>query len=532
MTTPAGAPWWRDAVCYEIYVRSFADSDGDGVGDLAGIRARLPYLSALGVDAVWLTPFYPSPQADHGYDVADPRDVDPLFGTLADFDALVTDAHAAGLRITVDVVPNHTSDRHPWFQAALRDGAGGPARARYLFRDGRGPDGDEPPNNWRSMFGGPAWTRVADGQWYLHLFAPEQPDLDWRHPDVPADYERTLRFWLDRGVDGFRIDVAHMLFKAAGLPDDPTGAPNLMADTLVPTPTCNQPEVHDVFRAWRRILDSYAGERMAVGEVWLGDAHEVAKYVRPDELQLAFNFRLLFAPWSADRLRAAIDRSLAALGDVGAPTTWVLANHDVPRAVTRYGGDETDGPLGLRRARAGALLMLALPGPAYLFAGEELGLPDVDLPDEVLQDPVWERSGHTVRGRDGCRVPLLWSGDAPPYGFSPTPGDTWLPQPPGWAGRTAQAQERDPASTLSLYRRALAVRRWEPALGAGELRWLESPGDVLLFARPARDGGREVVCAVNLGADPVDVPAGEILTCSGDLVDDRLPADTAVWVAR
>jgi alpha-glucosidase len=531
VTSPTGAPWWRDAVFYEIYIRSFADADGDGVGDLAGIRSRLPYLRDLGVDALWLTPFYRSPQADHGYDVADPRAVDPLFGTLDDFDALVADAHAAGLRVTVDVVPNHSSTAHPWFQAALRDGPSGADRARYLFRDGRGPDGSEPPNNWRSMFGGPAWTRLPDGQWYLHLFAPEQPDLDWRHPDVPADYERTLRFWLDRGVDGFRIDVAHMLFKAAGLPDDPTGTPNLMADRLDPTPICNQPEVHDVYRAWRRVLDSYAGDRMAVGEVWLGDAHEVARYVRPDELQLAFNFRLLFAPWSAGRLRTAIDRSLAELGTVGAPTTWVLANHDVPRAVSRYGAGETDGALGLRRARAAALLLLALPGPAYLFAGEELGLPDADLPDEVLQDPVWERSGHTIRGRDGCRVPMPWSGDAPPYGFSPGPVGTWLPQPANWSQRTAAAQDGDAGSTLTLYRTALGLRRSEPALGDGALRWLDAPPDVLVFARPAPAGGRAIVCAVNLGAEPVDVPAGDVLISSGDLLDGRLPTDTAVWVA-
>ena len=521
-------PWWRDTTFYEIYVRSFADGAGDGIGDLAGIRSRLPYLKALGIDALWLTPFYPSPQADHGYDVADPRGVDPMFGSLEDFDRLLADTHAHGLRLTIDVVPNHSSDRHPWFQQALRDRPGSPARERYHFRDGRGPDGAAPPNNWRSTFGGSAWTRVPDGQWYLHLFAPGQPDLNWRHPDVPADYERTLRFWLDRGVDGFRIDVAHALFKERGLPDNPDGvSPNLMAESFEYTPMWNQPEVHDVYRSWRRILDSYPGDRMAVGEVWLGDPAVVADYVRPDELNLAFNFRLLFTKWSAERMRRAITRSLERLGRVGAATTWVLSNHDVPRHATRYGGDDVE--VGRQRARAAALMLLALPGPVYLYAGEELGLPEVDLPDEVLQDPVWERSGHTMRGRDGCRVPLPWSGDTPPYGFSPG-NESWLPQPPLWRELAVARQDDDPDSMLTLYRTGLAERRHQPALGDGSLEWRDAGADVLAFRRPARDGGPAIVCVLNMGSAAVPLPEGEVVLASTTL-DGKLPPDAGVWLA-
>ncbi|MGI9029053.1 MAG: alpha-amylase family glycosyl hydrolase, partial [Ilumatobacteraceae bacterium] len=301
-------PWWRHAVIYQIYVRSFADADGDGMGDLAGVRSHLPYLRQLGVDAVWLTPFYPSPQADAGYDVADYRDVDPLFGNLAEADGLIADAHALGLRVIVDIVPNHTSSEHRWFQEALAAPPGSRERARYLFRDGRGEDGVEPPNDWSSNFGGPAWTRVvADdgrpGQWYLHLFDAGQPDLDWLNDEVRAEFESVLRFWLDRGVDGFRIDVAHGLAKDPAMPDvagrfesgpAPSGHPHW-----------DQDEVHEVYRAWRRLTNSYAGDRMFVGEIWLHSPEQVARYVRPDELHTAFNFHFLLAPWDAAAMRAA-----------------------------------------------------------------------------------------------------------------------------------------------------------------------------------------------------------------------------------
>ncbi|MDQ6650320.1 MAG: glycoside hydrolase family 13 protein [Actinomycetota bacterium] len=515
--------WWRDAVFYQVYVRSFSDSDGNGIGDLAGVRARLPYLRDLGVDALWLTPFYPSPMADHGYDVADPRGVDPLFGDLADFDALVSDAHQIGLRVTVDIVPNHSSDRHEWFRAALAAGPGSPERDRYLFRDGRGPGGAGAPNNWESVFGGPAWTRVPDGQWYLHLFAPEQPDLNWRNPEIGADHERTLRFWLDRGVDGFRIDVAHGLLKDPALRDNPEPALVGMfaADPAVQF-TWDQPDVHAVYRRWRLVLDSYPGERMAVGEVWVYDDEALARYVRPDELSMAFNFRLLRADWSAAELRDAIDHSIAAMSGVGAPATWVLSNHDVTRHVTRYGG----GALGEARARAAVMLMLALPGPAYVYQGEELGLPEVDLPDEVLQDPIWTRSGRAERGRDGCRVPMPWIGSEPPYGFAPAGTPTWLPMPAGWEGYTVAAQDGDPASTLELYRRSLRLRHDLPALAEAALAWLPASEGALVFARG------DVVCAVNLSADPLELPAGELLLCSKSLVDGGLPTDAAAWLRR
>ncbi|MFF3674916.1 alpha-amylase family glycosyl hydrolase [Streptomyces sp. NPDC002120] len=381
----ASGGWWRDAVIYQVYVRSFADSDGDGVGDLRGVRSRLPHLARLGVDAVWLTPFYVSPQADGGYDVADYRAVDPLFGDLSDADELVRAAHALGLRVIVDVVPNHTSVQHPWFRAALAGDT--EARARYLIRPGRGADGSEPPNDWESIFGGPAWTRVADGAWYLHLFAPEQPDLDWDHPEVAAEFASVLRFWLDLGVDGFRVDVAHGMVKAPGLPDIGRGAQATLIGTE-PLPFFDQDGVHEIHRGWRRLLDSYEGDRIGVAEAWAPTSERLALYVRPDELHQAFNFRFLNCPWDPDAMRTVIDESLAATTSVGAPTTWVLSNHDVVRHVTRYGG----GARGLARARAAALLMLALPGSAYLYQGEELGLPEVlDLPDESRRDPAFRR---------------------------------------------------------------------------------------------------------------------------------------------
>lgn len=511
------APWWRHAVIYQVYVRSFADADGDGIGDLAGVRDRLPYLRGLGVDAIWLTPFYRSPMIDGGYDVADYRDVDPMFGNLADLDALVRDIHDLGLRIIVDLVPNHSSSAHPWFVEALASPPGSPARDRYVFRPGRGAAGELPPNDWRSVFGGSAWTRVADGQWYLHLFDPAQPDFNWANLDVHNEFESILRFWLDRGVDGFRVDVAHGLVKADGLPDR-GDAP----DSGV-KPYSDQEGVHDIYRAWRKILDEYPGDRMAVAEAWLDSPARIARYVRPDELHQAFNFGYLLAPLRAGAMREVIQSSLDASAEVGAPTTWVLGNHDVVRPVTRYG----DGPVGLARARAAALLTLALPGSMYIYQGEELGLPEVlDLPEEVLQDPNWERSGHTVRGRDGARVPLPWSGERPPYGFSPDGVATWLPQPSDWGARSVAAQAGDPASTLELYHRALRVRREHPGLREGTLRWLESPSpEVLVFAR---DPG--LVCAVNLGTEPVTLPDyGKPLCASAEIAGRVLPPDTAAW---
>jgi alpha-glucosidase len=514
--------WWRDAVFYQVYIRSFADGNGDGVGDLAGIRSRLPYLAGLGVDALWITPFYPSPMADHGYDVADPRDVAPVFGDLADFDALLADAHDLGIRVTIDLVPNHSSHQREWFQQALAAAPGSPERARYLFRDGRGPGGAEPPNNWPSVFGGPAWTRVPDGQWYLHLFAPEQPDLDFANPEVLADLEDTMRFWLERGVDGFRIDVAHGMAKPEGLPDMvPTEDTGLLADHGPGDLRFDQDGVHAVHRRIRSVLDAHPGT-MAVGEVWVSDDERLARYVADDELQLAFNFKLTTATWGADELRTAIEDSLSTVTGTPAPACWVLSNHDVRRHVSRYGG----GEVGLRRARAAALVQLALPGAVYLYNGDELGLPNVDdLPESVLQDPVWERSGRTRRGRDGCRIPLPWSGDEPPFGFSPAP-ETWLPVPESWRALSVEAQDGDPRSMLSLYRAALQLRATSAAFDGDSLQWLQAPAGCLAFRRP---GG--LVCLLNASDAPVPLPEGRVLLASADVSAGTVPADSAVWLA-
>ncbi|MER7110644.1 glycoside hydrolase family 13 protein [Streptomyces sp. NPDC000229] len=506
--------WWREAVIYQVYVRSFADSDGDGIGDLRGARERLPHLARLGADAVWLTPFYASPQADGGYDVADYRAVDPVFGGLADADDLVRTAHDLGLRVIVDIVPNHTSDRHPWFREAL---AGDPAcRDRYLFRPGKGPDGCLPPNDWESVFGGPAWTRVPDGDWYLHLFAPEQPDLNWENEEVKAEFESVLRFWLDLGVDGFRVDVAHGMVKAPGMPDIGHGEQARLIGTQQ-LPFFDQDGVHEIHRVWRRLLDTYEGERIAVAEAWAPTAERLALYVRPDELHQAFNFQFLNCPWDAAALRRVIDDSLRATASVGAPTTWVLSNHDVVRHTTRYG----QGAAGLRRARAAALLMLALPGSAYVYQGEELGLPEVtELPDEVRQDPAFQRGEGQDGLRDGCRVPIPWTVEGPSYGFGP--GGSWLPQPSSWRELSVEAQTGDPDSTLELYRSALAMRRDHPALGAGDaVEWLPAPDGVLAFRRRARGAGTgpwqgDLICTVNLTDRPVALraPGSRVLLSS------------------
>jgi alpha-glucosidase len=521
--------WWRDAAFYQIYVRSFADADGDGVGDLEGVRSRLGYLELLGVDALWLTPFFSSPMVDHGYDVSDPRAVDPLFGDLSAFDRLIADAHQRGLRVTIDLVPNHTSNRHEWFQAAVAAAPGSPERARYVFRDGFGFSGLRPPNNWTSTFGGPAWTRLPPsindaGQWYLHLFAPEQPDLNWDNPEVAADLERTLRFWLDRGVDGFRIDVAHGMAKPAGLPDmpRPIEACTGLLDADVADPRFDADGVHDIHRMIRKVIDEYPA-RMAIGEIWVLDDAAFARYIRPDELHLGFNFRLLEAPFDASSVRTAIEHSLMAVQGSPAPATWTISNHDSVRPVTRYGG----GEVGLARARALALVQLALPGPVYLYNGDELGLPNVELPDWALQDPVWSRSGHTERGRDGCRVPLPWQDSVPPYGFSASPG-TWLPMPGDWGGRTVEAQLEDPASTLSLYRRALELRKRHNAFSGTKLEWYGAPAGCMAFRR--KDGG--LICGLNTSGNQVSLPPGQVLLASGPLPPsgDVLPPDTAVWL--
>ncbi|MFC5800272.1 glycoside hydrolase family 13 protein [Streptomyces formicae] len=530
------APWWRDAVIYQVYPRSFADGNGDGMGDLAGIRSRLPYLKELGVDAVWLSPFYASPQADAGYDVADYRAIDPMFGTLHDADALIRSAHDLGLRIIVDIVPNHCSDRHDWFRQALREGPGSRLRERFHFRKGKGANGELPPNDWESIFGGPAWTRVEDGEWYLHLFAPEQPDFNWEHPAVQDEFRSILRFWLDLGADGFRVDVAHGLVKADGLPDIGSGDQlKLLGNDVMPF--FDQDGVHEIYRSWRRILDEYEGGRVLVAEAWTPTVERTALYVRPDEMHQAFNFQYLTTNWDAEELRAVIDGSLAAMRPVGAPTTWVLSNHDVTRHATRFANpaglgtqlrEQGDRELGLRRARAATLLMLALPGSAYLYQGEELGLPDVtDLPDEVRQDPSFFRAEGQDGFRDGCRVPIPWTRGGVSYGFGS--GGSWLPQPEVWAELSVEAQTGVPGSTLELYRAALAVRREHPGLGAGEaVTWLDAPDGVLALARD------RFICTTNTTGAPVRLPAPGtlLLACGPVAVADGvavLPADTTAW---
>jgi alpha-glucosidase len=547
-----GRGWWRHAVIYQVYPRSWADADGDGLGDLPGITARLPYLADLGVDAVWLSPFYPSPQHDAGYDVSDYRDVDPRFGTLADADALVAEAHGLGIRVVVDIVPNHSSSEHAWFREALASPPGSAARARYLFRDGKGADGSVPPNNWQSVFGGPAWERVDDGQYYLHLFDVSQPDFDWTNPEVGDEMERTLRFWFDRGVDGFRVDVANGLVKAPGLPDVEPGA---ATDLARPTPMWNQPGVHEVYRRWRRVGDSYdvAGEdadRVFCAEAWVSPASAAAEYVRPDELQQCFNFGFLLTPWIAGELRASITESLAAVAPYDAAQTWVLSNHDVVRHASRLGyppqrgavgampgigidDPQPDAALGLRRARAATTMMLALPGSAYLYQGEELGLPEATrLPDAVRQDPTWERSGHRNRGRDGCRVPFPWEGGAPSYGFGPS-DRSWLPQPEEYGELAVDRQTGHKASTLELYRDLLKLRRAHQ-LGLGRLTWVEGLADsVVGFEVTAHDGGAVRVLA-NVGGEPQALPEGFAVIASSipeeEWVSDALPTDAAVWL--
>jgi len=569
-------PWWRHAVIYQIYPRSFADANGDGIGDLPGITSRLDHLQKLGVDAIWLSPFFQSPQKDAGYDVSDYRAVDPLFGDLDDFDAMLKRAHELGLRVIVDLVPNHSSDQHEWFQAALAAAPGSPERERYMFRDGKGANGSQPPNDWKSVFGGRAWTRVTEadgspGQWYLHLFDSSQPDFNWENPEVRAYFEDVLRFWLDRGVDGFRVDVAHGMIKADGLPDwDAEQAMIAKGDTPAGTPLeelegddepdedtapgdgnegpmWDQDGVHDIYRAWNRVLADYPDDRALAGEAWVHDLERMARYVRSDEMQQTFNFSYLTSKWDAQHLREVVTESLDAFGSVGAPSTWVLSNHDVVRHASRLGlpvpgslpkgiaadDAQPDERLGLQRARAATLFMLGLPGSSYLYQGEELGLPEhTSLPDDVRQDPGFFRTKGAETGRDGCRVPIPWDPDAPAYGFNET-GESWLPQPAGWRKYAASAQYGDPHSTFELYRSMLRLRK-EHELGTGSLAWVEAGLEGADAQNSVAFVNGDVLVVLNLEGTPVSLPKGaEVLVSSGELEikDDvtNVPARTAVW---
>jgi alpha-glucosidase len=537
--------WWRRASIYQVYPRSFRDLNGDGTGDLKGLITELPYLAALGVDAVWLSPFYPSPQKDSGYDVANPRDVDPRYGTVEDARELVRQAHARGLRIIVDIVPNHVSEQHPWFQAALASAPGSSERGLFHFRDGRGPGGDEPPNNWVSLFGGSAWTRTrqADGtpgQWYLHLFDSSQPDVNWSDARVREDLLETLRFWLDLGVDGFRVDVATGMSKDVTYPDvdnaekmvlslrldldDPELAPYRLR--LANSAFWDRDDLDEIFRTWRSLLDSYPGERMAVAEANV-PPERAGHYVARDTLHQIFNFDFLAVPFDATVIVDLVTRTVDNLASVGAPPTWALSNHDCPRPASRLGG----GKSGLRQARALAVLAHALPGSIYVFQGEELGLEDVALPDEARQDPVFHRTGGQQKGRDGARVPIPWTGSTPPYGFG-TNTDTWLPMPDGWAGLSIHQQWSEPDSTLTLYRQLLHLRHSHPGLASASMTITQDHGVVTV------QRGDGLVCILNASDASVDVDdAGWLLVSSDpdvDLTDGRLnlPAQTAAWIQR
>ena len=535
--------WWASAVVYQVYPRSFADSDGDGLGDLKGVTSRVPYLASLGIDAVWLSPFYPSALADGGYDVDDYRDVDLRLGTLADFDEMVVALHAAAIRVIIDIVPNHTSNRHRWFIEALAAPKGSPARERYVFRDGTGPDGSQPPSDWESMFGGPTWTRVADGQWYLHLFAPEQPDLNWSNPEVHLDFLTTLRFWADRGVDGFRVDVAHGLVKDLTEPLAPAAQLPDLAEAEGEHPLWDRDEVHDIYAEWRRLFNEYDPPRMAVAEACVHPSRR-HRYASLDGLGQAFNFDLLEAAWNARDFRTCIDRHVDVPGNpTTASATWVLSNHDVVRHATRYGLSGAEGEarevaaawllsngtrprldpeLGLGGGRGATRRRRAQPGAGDQVKGEERGLHEVgDLPTDVLQDPEFRRSNGTRKGRDGCRVPLPWTDSGPAFGFSH--GTPHLPQP-GWFGACAvSVQDTDSHSTLELYRRALGLR---VKLGENGFAWHDEDNpEVLHFVRP---GGWH--CVTNFGPGPVALPEGTVLLSSTKLVDGQLPPDVTAWI--
>jgi alpha-glucosidase len=540
----ANPAWWRQAAVYQVYPRSFADADGDGIGDLPGIRSRVAYFRRLGIDAVWLSPFYPSALVDGGYDVDNYRDVDPRLGTLDDFDALVADLHGAGIRLIVDIVPNHTSNRHEWFVEALAAPPGSAARDRYIFRDGLGPDGSVPPADWTSAFGGPAWEPVGDGQWYLHFFATEQPDLNWDNREVRDDFLKTLRFWSDKGVDGFRIDVAHGLAKKLDAELPSQAAMDALPRGDGGHPLWDRDEVHEIYAEWRALFNTYSPPRTAVAEAWV-ESDRRHRYASPEGLGQAFNFDLLEANFDAVAFRRIVNENLALAAMSGSSTTWVLSNHDVVRHATRYGLPEPadpndkhgsdwlrsgglspvlDADRGLRRARAATLFELALPGSAYLYQGEELGLHEVaDIPADRRQDPAFFRNPGVDIGRDGCRVPLPWTPTGPSFGFGP--GEPHLPQPASWGAVSVEMQERDPESTLRLYRDALALRR---VLQTGEhLEWIPSRPDVVHFRRP---NGWEVV--MNFGTRPVELPEAEVLLFSSPLDGHELPGESTVWLRR
>ena len=536
--------WWRTAVIYQIYPRSFADGNGDGIGDLVGTTARLESLRSLGIDAIWFSPFFKSPQKDAGYDVADYKTIDPLFGTNEEFYDLLAKAHSLGLRIIVDIVPNHSSDQHELFQAALKAAPGSPEREIYIFRDGKGENGELPPNNWESVFGGNAWTRTTNpdgtpGQWYLHIFDSSQPDFNWENPKVTELFEDILSFWLDKGVDGFRIDVAHGLVKEVGLPDVKIGATHVVDETE--HPFWGQEGVHDIIRGWRKLLNRYE-DRAMCAEAWVLPLSRMAKWVREDEYHQTFNFGYLETPWDRNALEKVVAESLREFGKVGAPSTWVLSNHDTIRHTSKYGvpsiplhgqgigpnSEQPDEAMGLRKARAASAFMLGLPGGAYIYQGEELGLPEhTMLEGKYRQDPTWFRTNGEKVGRDGCRVPLPWEANGgPSFGFNTT-GKSWLPAPESFKRYARDAQEGIAGSTLELYKRLIKERK-EFAMGSGEFRFApEYSSDSTLGY--INNG---VLVISNFGPDSVNVPAGKLLvTTQHDLtVEGVLEHDQTAWI--
>ena len=537
--------WWRSAVIYQIYPRSFADGNGDGMGDLPGVLERLGSLKELGVDAIWFSPFFTSPQKDAGYDVSDYTDIDPRFGTIEDFDRVLNRAHELGIRVIVDLVPNHSSNEHPLFQAALAAGPGSKERELYHFADGKGENGELPPNNWQSVFGGPTWTRVEDGQWYLHIFDSSQPDFNWENPETIEFFHSVLRFWLDRGVDGFRVDVPHALIKEPGLPDVEEASSSMTGSDDAPKedkphPHWGQDGVHEIIRGFRKINDEYHNRAMCA-EAWILPLSKMAKWVRPDEYHQAFNFAYLETPWDASKLKAVVDESISEFGKVGAPSTWVLSNHDVIRHVTRLSYDQIpkqgdgigpkypqpDEAKGLRKGRAATAFMLGLPGSSYIYQGEELGLPEhTTIEDQYREDPTFFRTKGERVGRDGCRVPIPWESDAPAFGFNST-GKSWLPQPENYRGYARDAQRGVPGSTLELYKQLIRVRK-EHNLGNGSLSWVEDLCDESLLVY--ENSGVRVIA--NFGPDSFNLPEGEILvTTQHDLrVEGVLEHDQVAWI--
>lgn len=539
----AGTEWWRNAVVYQVYPRSFADANGDGTGDVEGIRSRIPYLTQLGVNAIWMNPWYPSPLLDGGYDVADYRSIAPMFGSLDDAKRLIADAHDAGIRVIVDLVPNHTSWDHKWFVEAVAATPGSAARDRYIFRDGKGENGELPPTNWSSVFGGPAWSRCEDGQWYLHLFDISQPDLNWTNPEVRAEFCDIFRFWVDLGADGFRVDVSHGLIKDPDFPDVDLASEILTVGHIENHPHWDRDEVHEINREWRAVLDAkeveLGRELMMVAEAWV-KPESVPLYLRPDEYHQSFNFDFLGCPWDITQMRSSINRALVDAASVGSSATWVLSNHDVVRHATRYGLPEgtdyqewlmrgsaelCDHTLGVKRARAITMMLLALPGSTYIYQGEELGLHEVhDLPHEVLDDPVWRRSEHTRKGRDGCRVPIPWTTTGASFGFGSD--GSWLPQPSDWGAQSVEAQDGVAGSVLELYRSALALRAasW---VDSGDLNWLELDPHAIAFERNG------YVCITNFGDSDIQLPDGDLLLASDDSASvAMIAANTTVWIKR